>query len=79
MFSEGDLVAPYDPANEDGGEGIEGHESRVDGPFALNDTSIQDGESWHRLQANEGGSSHLPGIVAFVEPVWLSGHGVGLK
>ena len=78
MFSEGDFIAPYDPADENGAEGIKGHEGGVDGPFALDDTCVQDHESWHRLQADEGGSGHLPGIVALVEPCWLSGHGVRL-
>ena len=77
MVSKRNFVAPYHPANQDGGEGIEGHESGVDGPFALDDTGVQDGESWHRLQPDKGGSSHLPGVVALVEPIWLSGHGVG--
>ncbi len=74
MFSERDLIAPYDPADENGAEGIETHEGGVDGPFALDDACIQDHETWHRLQPDEGGSGHLPGIVALVEPCWLSSH-----
>ena len=75
MFSECNFVAPNHPANEDGAEGIECHERGIDGPFALNDACVQDHESRHRLQPDEGSSSHLPGIVAFVEPCWLGGHG----
>ena len=74
MISKCDFVAPDDPADEHGGEGIETHESGIDGPFALHNTGVQDHESWHRLQPDEGSSSHLPGIVALVEPSWLSSH-----
>ena len=79
MFSERDFIRPDDPADEDHGEAIETHESRIDGPFALHDTCVQDHESWHRLQPDEGGSGHLPGVVARIEPCWLSGHGVRLN
>ena len=78
MDTESDLVAPDDPANEDGGKGIKGHEGGIDGPFALDDAGVEDGESGDGLQPHEGGRGHLPGIVALVEPVWLSGHGVGV-
>ena len=77
MFPERDLVAPDDPADEDGREGVKSHEGGVDGPFALDDTGVQDGESGHGLQPDEGGRGHLPGIVALVEPVWLRCHGDG--
>lgn len=76
VFPERDFVAPYDPADEDGAEGVECHEGGVDGPFTLDDARVQDHEPWHRLQPHEGGGGHLPGIVALVEPVWLRGHGV---
>ena len=76
MGSECDFISPYHPAEEDGGEGIEPHESGVDGPFALDDTCVQNHESWHRLQADDGGSSHLPGIVARVKPIVCRRHGV---
>lgn len=76
MFSECDFIAPYDPADEDGAEGIKCHESGVDGPFAFDDTCVQNHESWHGLQPDEGSSGHLPGIVALVEPCWLGGHGM---
>lgn len=47
MFSEGDLVSPNDPADQDCREGVEGHEGRVDGPFTLDDTGVQNHQSWH--------------------------------
>ena len=77
VLPERDLVAPDDPADEDGAEGVEGHEGGVDGPFALDDAGVQDHEARHRLQPHEGGGGHLPGIVALVEPVGLGGHGFG--
>ncbi len=78
MFSKRDFIAPNHPADEDGAKGIEAHEGGIDGPFALDDACVQDHESWYRLQTDKGRSSHLPGIVALVEPVWLSGHDGGL-
>jgi len=75
VFSECDLVTPNDPADEDHGKGVEGHEGRVDGPLALDDTRIENHQPRHRLQTHEGRRGHLPGIVALVEPVWLGGHG----
>ena len=75
MFPESDFIGPYNPADEDHAEGIETHKGGVDGPFALDDTCVQDHKPWHRLQPDEGGRGHLPGIVARVEPWWLGGHG----
>ena len=40
MFSESDFVAPNDPADEHGAEGVESHEGGVDGPFALDDAGV---------------------------------------
>ena len=74
MFSKADFIRPNHPADEDRREGVEGHESRIDRPFALDNTRIEDHQSWHALQPNEGRSGHLPGIVASVEPWWISSH-----
>ena len=78
MFSEGDFVAPNHPADEDGCEGVESHEGRINGPFALDDAGVEDHESWYRLQPDEGSRGHLPGIVAGVEPWWIGRHAVEL-
>ena len=75
VLSECDFITPNDPDEEDGGEGVETHEGGIDGPFALDDTRVQDHESRHRLQADDGRSGHLPGIIARVKPIWCR-HGV---
>ena len=31
------LVSPHAPAHHDGGEGVDDHKGRIDGPFRLND------------------------------------------
>ena len=41
MLAEGDLVGPNDPADEDCGEGIEGHEGGVDRPFTLDNARVE--------------------------------------
>ena len=78
MFPECNLVGPDDPAYEDHREGVEAHKGGVDGPFAFDDAGVEDHQAWDGLQTDEGGSGHLPGIVALVEPVWLGGHGEGV-
>ncbi|PIN21231.1 hypothetical protein CDL12_06077 [Handroanthus impetiginosus] len=78
LLPEGHLVGPYDPADDDGGESVEGHESGVDGPFLFNDAAVEDDEAGDALEADEGGGGHLPGVVAFVQPVGDGGGRVGL-
>ena len=75
MFSKGNFIRPNHPADEDRGKGVEGHESGIDCPFALDNTRIENHQSRHALQPNKGRSGHLPGIVAGVEPWWIGGHG----
>ena len=74
MFSERNFVGPDDPANEDSRKGVECHEGRVDGPFALDNAGIKDHKSRYTLQADEGGRCQLPGVVAGVEPWWIGRH-----
>ena len=52
LFSEAHLVGPNDPADEDGGKGVKRHESRVDGPFPLHDTCVQDNETGYALKSD---------------------------
>ena len=75
MFSEANFIPPDHPADEDRGKGVEGHESRIDGPFALDNTSVENHQSWYALQPHEGRGGHLPGIVASVEPWCIGRHG----
>ena len=69
MFPEGDFVGPDYPADEHHGERIETHKRAIDGPLRLHDAGVEDHEAGDGLQAHEGGCGHLPGIVAFVQPV----------
>src|SRR5205814_6614158 len=60
---EAGLVRPQDPADEHGGEGVEGHECAVDGPFFLHYTGVENHEARNRLEGHEGGGGELPCIV----------------
>lgn len=73
LGAERHLVAPEHPADHDAGEGIKGHEGRVDGPFVLHPSRIENDKAWDRLQRDEGAGSQLPGVVARVEPGWGDG------
>nr|GMD09636.1 hypothetical protein CDL12_06077 [Ipomoea batatas] len=42
FVAEGHLVRPGDPADDDGGESVERHESGVNGPFLLDDAAHPD-------------------------------------
>lgn len=42
LVAEGHLVSPGDPANDNGGKGVEGHECGIDSPFLLNDAAVED-------------------------------------
>nr|GMC63170.1 hypothetical protein CDL12_06077 [Ipomoea batatas] len=42
LLAEGHLICPGDPADDDGGEGVERHEGGVDGPFFLDNASVED-------------------------------------
>jgi hypothetical protein len=45
FVAKGHTVADEYPANENCGEGVEGHEGRVDGPFLLDDAVVEDDKS----------------------------------
>lgn len=77
MFAKSDLIGPDDPAEEHGGEGVEGHEGAVDGPFGLDDAGVEDHQAGDGLQADEGGGGELPGMIAFVEPIRVGRHDDG--
>nr|GMD09593.1 uncharacterized protein LOC100382111 [Ipomoea batatas] len=49
FVAEGHLVRPGDPADDDGGESVERHESGVNGPFLLDDAAVEDDEARHAL------------------------------
>lgn len=68
LVPEGDAVAEEDPADQDGGEGVERHEGGVDGPLLLHDAGVEYDETRHGLEADERRRRHLPRVVAFVEP-----------
>lgn len=78
LLPEGHLVGPHHPADDNGGEGVESHEGRIDGPFLLNYAAIEDDEAWDALQADKSGGGHLPSVIAFVQPVGDGSRGVGL-
>jgi hypothetical protein len=40
------------------GEGVEGHEGRVDDPFILDDAGVEDDKSRHALAAHESRKDH---------------------
>jgi hypothetical protein len=55
LFSEAHLVCPNDPADKDGSKGVKRHEGRVDGPFSLHNTCIQDNEAGYALKSDQTG------------------------
>ena len=55
VLPEPHLVGPEDPAEEDGTEGVEGHEGAVDGPFVLHPAGVEDDETGDRLESDQGG------------------------
>lgn len=67
VFAKGGLVAPEDPADEDGGEGVKGHKGAVDGPFLLDEAGVQDDQARDGLEGDEGGGGELPRIVTYSE------------
>ena len=69
LVAERHLVAPHDPAEQHGSEGIERHEGGIDGPFLLHNAAVEDHEAWHRLQSYQRAGCELPCIVSLVEPV----------
>ncbi|KAJ0481543.1 hypothetical protein HanIR_Chr13g0643661 [Helianthus annuus] len=49
LVTESHTIAEEDPADEDSGEGVEGHEGGVDCPFLFDDGGVEDHEPWHAL------------------------------
>lgn len=75
MLPKTHFVRPENPTDENGGKSVKGHESRIDGPFALDDACIENDEARNTLETDEGASSELPGIIAMIEPASVcSGH-----
>ena len=69
-LSEGHLVSPAYPAQEDSCEGIECHEGRIHCPLLLHYASVENHQSRHTLHAHKGAGCQLPCIVSLVQPVW---------
>lgn len=76
VLAKSSLVAPKNPADENGGEGVEGHEGAVDGPLLFHEAGVQDGQAWHGLEGDERGGRELPRIVT-CEKVRLSANVMG--
>jgi hypothetical protein len=57
MSSERHVVGPNAPADHDGREGIEDHERGVDGPFCLDETTVNDDKTGNTLESNDSGGS----------------------
>lgn len=55
FVAEGHVEGPADPAEEDGGEGVEGHEGRVESPGFLDQASVQDDQAWNALEPHHCG------------------------
>jgi hypothetical protein len=60
---------PEAPADEGGGEGVERHEGRVDGPLLLDDAAVEDDQPRHALQTHQSRRRQLPCVVALVKPL----------
>ena len=68
VLAEADFVGPDDPTNQNGGEGVEGHEHGVDGPLLLDDAGVEDAQPGYGLKGNERGRCQLPSVVTLFEP-----------
>ena len=67
--AEGHAEGPEAPADEGGGEGVERHEGRVDGPLLLDDAAVEDHQPRHALQPHQRRRRQLPRVVALVKPL----------
>nr|GMC95408.1 hypothetical protein Iba_chr05cCG8260 [Ipomoea batatas]GMC99716.1 hypothetical protein Iba_chr05eCG8350 [Ipomoea batatas] len=66
LIPEGHAVTEKNPTDENRGEGVESHESRVHRPFLLHYAPVEDNEARHALEPHQGARRHLPCVVAFV-------------
>ena len=62
-------VRPQHPADEHGGESVEGHEGRVDGPFVLHPSRVQDHQARDTLEPDQRPGRQLPRILPGIPPV----------
>jgi hypothetical protein len=59
-MAEAHLEDPQDPDDENQAEPAERHDHGVDGPLALHQAPVQDGQAGQAHQADEGRSGQLP-------------------
>src|SRR5438128_7489248 len=68
---EARLEAVQNPYDEHQRERDEGHHHRVHGPALLHYAAVEDHESGHAHQADQGGRGELPRRVAWTQPVQI--------
>ena len=70
-LAERHAEAVQDPADEHDRKGRERHHHRVHRPALLHHAAVEDDEAGHAHQAHERGGRHLPGVIAWVQPVGI--------
>jgi hypothetical protein len=58
--AEAHVVAPKDPAHKHDRERVKAHDGRIQGPFFLDQTAIQNRKSGNALQSDKRCGSQLP-------------------
>ncbi len=69
--TERELVGVEHPDDQHQGERDEGHHHRVHRPALLHHAAIEDDESGHAHQADQGRRCHLPSVVAWTQPIQI--------
>ena len=68
LKAEAHSVPPQHPAQEDHGEGVEGHEGGIDGPLVFDPAGIENDQAGDTLERDQTTGGQLPGVVAAVQP-----------
>ena len=69
LGAEAHSIGPQDPDDEGGGEGVEGHEGGVDGPFVFHPPGVQYDQTGDALEPDQRPGGQLPRILTWVPPV----------
>ena len=72
--AEAHLEGPQDPDDQDQAEPAERHDHGVDGPLALYQSAVQDGQAGQAHQADEGSGRQLPGGISGIQPTRIGTH-----